>query len=107
MSDTNYDLKAAYKTIKMIFIAIVTGPVLFALVALTIVENPTTSSFDLQEPLNLALIIVAVAVLPLGNMVSRKTFEKVKPEFDNQKRMAKARTNKFSYLIFRTFPHVV
>ncbi|MDX2414645.1 MAG: hypothetical protein QNK33_05600 [Bacteroidales bacterium] len=88
MFENNYNLKAAYKTIKILFAAILAGPIIFSIVALVIVENPSRMAFDFSQPLNLALILVTLGTLLMGNLLARKTFARVTPDFDTKKRIA-------------------
>ncbi len=92
MSENNYDLKAAYKTIKILFMAIVAGPIIFSIVALVIVENPSKMAFDFSQPLNLALILVTLGTLLIGNLMARKTFTRLTPDLDTKKRIATYQT---------------
>ncbi len=87
MSDNNFDLKAAYKTIKILFMAIVAGPIIFIALAFVVVENPSRMAFDFSQPLNLALILVTLGSMIMGNLLSRKTFARVTPDFDTKKRI--------------------
>lgn len=92
MTTNNFDPKAAYGVIKMIFIAILSGPIIFLFIALYITEGASSSAFDLEEPLNLALIILTFMAIPLGSVVSRRVFSSVKPEDDARKRMTAFQT---------------
>lgn len=87
MSDNNYDPKAAYGIMKKMFYAILAGPILFLLVALYITENIHSSSFDLSEPINLALIALTLISFPLGNFITRRMLSAIKPEDDIKKKM--------------------
>ena len=40
MTYSNYDLKAAYKTVKMIFIALIAVPLVFLLAAIYVADSP-------------------------------------------------------------------
>ena len=88
MSDNNYDPKAAYGLMKKMFYAILAGPVLFLLVALFITENIHSSSFDVSEPVNLALIAFTLISFPLGNFITRRMISAIKPDDDIQKKMS-------------------
>lgn len=87
MSENSFDLKTAYKSIKMIFMVIAAGPIIFLALAFVVVDNPASSSFDLQEPLNLVLIVLTLVAMMAANLVSRKIFEKLDPESDNKQRI--------------------
>lgn len=88
MSQNTYDPKAAYSLIKKIYFAILAGPILFLFIALVITEGASSSAFDIQEPLNLALIIITLMSIPMGSVISRRAFSAVKPEDDTRKKMA-------------------
>ena len=81
-----------YKTIKLQFIALLIGPLLFLLVALFITDSKGFIKFDLAEPLNMALIVLALILTPLGGMISRKIFAQVKPESSLKERLKKFQT---------------
>ncbi len=88
MAQNTYDPKAAYSLVKKIYFAILAGPILFLFIALVITEGASSSAFDIQEPLNLALIIITLISIPMGSIISRRAFSAVKPEDDTRKKMA-------------------
>ena len=89
MTDNSFSLRAAYRQIKIIYFAILGGPILFGLIALYINPSPTATKFDLSEPLNLALIIATLATVYSGGFVARTVFKKIGPESSTEKRMKK------------------
>lgn len=89
MYDTNFNPKAVYKTIRIQFMALIIGPILFLLVALYITESMSFTKFDLADPLNMALIVLALVLTPVGGMISRKIFAKVTPESNLEDRLKK------------------
>lgn len=87
MFENNYSPKVTYGIIKKIIYTQLAGLVLFLFVALLVTEGATSTTFDLEEALNLALIVFTVAAIPMGSVVSRKVYTSVKPEYDSTKRM--------------------
>ena len=87
MIETSFNPKTAYKTIKIMFMALIIGPLLFLLTTLYIAESMSFIKFDLAEPLNMALIVLALILTPVGGMISRKIFAKVTPESNLEDRL--------------------
>ena len=92
MPDNSYDVKAAYRVVKMLFVALISAPVILLAVALYITPNPESQAFDLSEPINLGIIILTLVSIFAGNYFSRRTFEKVTPDSDTRSRMATFQT---------------
>lgn len=87
MSDTSFNPKASYKAIRIIFMALIIGPLLFLLATLYVTESMSFTKFDLAEPLNMALIVLALVLTPVGGMISRKIFARVTPESNLEERL--------------------
>jgi len=87
MTESTFDLKTAYKTIKMMYFALIAGPLVFLIAALYIAENPVWKAFDMEEPLNLALLFLTIILVLAGNFMTRTIFKKIKPESDIKERM--------------------
>jgi hypothetical protein len=88
MTENNFDLKAAYKIIKMIYFALLAGPLVFMIAALYAADSPAWNAFDMEEPLNIALLVLTITFILAGNFATRSVFKKVTPESDNKERMA-------------------
>jgi hypothetical protein len=78
METNNLNQRAFLRVIRVIYFAIMSGLLMFLFIVLFISGNKLSLSFNTNDPFTFA-VLITVAIIPAGTMVSNKLFKSYKP----------------------------
>lgn len=84
--------KNTLTTTRIIFMALLVGKLVFALVVVSLFDGTPKFEILLNEPLTIVLLIMAVTILPLSIIVPKKLVQNIKVTDDLQKKLTAYQT---------------
>lgn len=88
----NYDPKKALQTTRYIYFGLVAMPTLFAIAVSTMLNDETIFKISIENPLILALVLLALLILPASIIVPQKQTKLLTSDDDIKKKLATFQT---------------